>query len=53
MSLRSEERSGEEDWRAAAEAKTERASFFTRWFIMLTVLGVVALVNLAWWLASR
>jgi hypothetical protein len=53
MSERSEQRSAEEDWREAAAAKAERDSFFARWFILLAVLGVVALVNLAWWLAAR
>jgi fatty acid desaturase len=50
---RQEQRSAEEDWRAASEAKHARASFFTRWFMLLAVLAIVALTNLILWLSAR
>lgn len=53
MSQRSEQRSGEEDWRAAAAAKDARTAFFTRWFLLLAVLAVVAVTNLVLWLSAR
>ena len=53
MSKRSEQRSSEEDWRASAEAKDERASFLVRWGLLLALLAVVAAINLVVWLSSR
>lgn len=52
MSERSEQRSGEEDWRAAAEGKDARNAFLTRWLMLLAVLAVVAAINFIAWYAA-
>jgi len=53
MSNRSEQRSGEKDWRAAAEQKDARASFLVRWGLLIALLAAVAAINVVAWLAMR
>jgi hypothetical protein len=53
MSNRSEQRSAEEDWRAAAQEKDARASFLVRWGLLVALLAVVAVINVVAWLAMR
>lgn len=53
MSERSEQRSGEEDWRAAVQTNEERSAFLVRWGLLVAVLAVIAAINLVAWLSSR
>lgn len=52
MSARSEQRSGEEEWRAAAETRP-RASFLGRFVLPLALVAVVAALAFVGWLLAR